>query len=130
MSDAISSKDAPAAIGPYSQAVRSGGLLFISGQIPLDPTTGQLVSGDIAAQTDRVIRNLRAILLAAGCDFPDVLRTTIYVTDLAHFEAINAVYGRAFTPPFPARATVQVAGLPRGAQIEIDAVAALPPTAR
>jgi 2-iminobutanoate/2-iminopropanoate deaminase len=126
MKDPISTKDAPAAIGPYSQAVRWGGLLFVSGQIPLDPSTGQLVGGDIAAQTERVMQNLRAILAAADCDFPDVLRTTIYVTDMAHFEAINAVYGRAFTPPFPARATVQVAGLPRGAQVEIDAVAALP----
>jgi 2-iminobutanoate/2-iminopropanoate deaminase len=127
MKDAISTKDAPAAIGPYSQAVRAAGLLFVSGQIPLDPTTGQLVAGDISAQTERVMQNLRAVLAAAGCDFRHVLRTTVYVTDLSHFEAVNAVYGRAFAPPFPARATVQVAALPRGAQVEIDAVASIPP---
>jgi 2-iminobutanoate/2-iminopropanoate deaminase len=126
MKDAISTKDAPAAIGPYSQAVRAAGLLFVSGQIPLDPSTGQLVAGDVSAQTERVIENLRAVLAAAGCDFRHVLRTTVYVTDLAHFEAVNTVYGRAFTPPFPARATIQVAGLPRGAQVEIDAVASIP----
>jgi 2-iminobutanoate/2-iminopropanoate deaminase len=126
MKEAISTKDAPAAIGPYSQAIRAAGLLFVSGQIPLDPATGQLVVGDVYAQTERVMENLRAVLAAAGCDFRHVLRTTVYVTDLAHFEAVNTVYARAFTPPFPARATVQVAALPRGAQVEIDAVASLP----
>jgi 2-iminobutanoate/2-iminopropanoate deaminase len=125
MKDAISTKDAPGAIGPYSQAVRAAGLLFVSGQIPLDPATGQLVVGDVSAQTERVMQNLRAVLAAAGCDFRHVLRTTVYVTDLGHFEAVNIVYGRAFTPPFPARATVQVAALPRGAEVEIDAVACI-----
>jgi 2-iminobutanoate/2-iminopropanoate deaminase len=121
--DPITTKDAPAAVGPYSQAVRAGQLVFLSGQIPLDPATGQLVTGDIAAQTERVLENLRAVLAAAGCTFGDVVRTTIYLVDLAHFAAVNEVYGRALSPPYPARATVQVAALPRGAQVEIDAIA-------
>jgi reactive intermediate/imine deaminase len=122
----ISSKDAPGAIGPYSQAVQAGGLVFLSGQIPLDPATGQMVSGDIAEQTERVIQNLRAVLAAAGCSAKDVLRTTIYLVDLAHFAAVNEVYWRHFQEPYPARATVQVAALPRGAAIEIDAIAIVP----
>jgi 2-iminobutanoate/2-iminopropanoate deaminase len=123
MKDAIATHDAPAAIGPYSQAVRAGDLLFLSGQIPLDPATGQIVAGDVVAQTDRVMHNLRAILEAAGCALADVVRTTIYLVDLAQFAAVNEAYGRFFEPPYPARATVQVAALPRGAQVEIDAVA-------
>lgn len=123
MTDAIATKSAPAAIGPYSQAVRAGDLVFISGQIPLDPATGQLVSGEIAAQTERVMRNLGAVLAAAGCAFADVAKTTIYLVDLAHFTTVNEVYGRFFEAPYPARSTVQVAALPRGAQVEIDAMA-------
>lgn len=123
MKQAISTKDAPGAIGPYSQAVRCGDLLFLSGQIPLDPATGQLVTGDIAAQTRRVMENLRAVLAAAGCTFADVVRTTIYLADMAHFAAVNEAYGACFEPPYPARATVQVAALPRGAQVEIDVIA-------
>jgi 2-iminobutanoate/2-iminopropanoate deaminase len=123
MKDAIATHDAPAAIGPYSQAIVAGDLLFLSGQIPLDPATGQIVPGDVVAQTDRVMRNLRAILEAAGCSLADVVRTTIYLLDLAQFAAVNESYGRFFEPPYPARATVQVAALPRGAQVEIDAVA-------
>ncbi len=123
MKQAISSPDAPAAIGPYSQAIRAGSLVLLSGQIPLDPATGQLVAGDIAAQTARVMENLKAVLAAAGCSLADVVRTTIYLTDLGHFAAVNEAYGRFFAPPFPARATVQVAALPKGAQVEIDAVA-------
>ncbi len=115
--------DAPAAIGPYSQAIRAGDLLFVSGQIPLDPATGQIVSGEVAAQTERVILNLRAILEAAGSSFADVVKTTVYLTDLAQFADVNEVYARFFEPPFPARATVQVAALPRGAQVEIDVIA-------
>jgi len=126
MKQPIASLDAPAAIGPYSQAVRAASLVFLSGQIPLDPATGQLVSGDITAQTVRVMENLRAVLTAAGCSFTDVVRTTIYLTDLSHFGAVNEAYGRFFEAPFPARATVQVAALPRGAQVEIDAVAVVP----
>jgi 2-iminobutanoate/2-iminopropanoate deaminase len=121
--EAIATKDAPGAIGPYSQGVRAGELLFLSGQIPLDPATGQLVAGDIAAQTRRVMDNLKAVLAAGGCSFRDVVRTTIYLVDLGHFAAVNEAYGAYFEAPFPARATVQVAALPRGAQVEIDAVA-------
>lgn len=123
MNRAISTKEAPAAIGPYSQAVRVDALVFLSGQIPLDPQSGQMIEGDIAAQTERVMKNLEAVLAAAGCAWKDVVRTTIYLTDLAHFAKVNEVYGRFLSPPFPARATVQVAALPRGAHVEIDAVA-------
>jgi 2-iminobutanoate/2-iminopropanoate deaminase len=126
MKDAIATPSAPAAIGPYSQAVRAGDLLFLSGQIPLDPATGHIVAGDVVAQTQRVMLNLRAILEAAGCGFADVVRTTIYLVDLARFAEVNDAYGRFFEPPYPARATVQVAALPRDAQVEIDAVARAP----
>lgn len=122
----MASKSAPAAIGPYSQAIRAGALVFLSGQIPLDPSTGALVDGDIAAQTTRVMENLRAVLAAAGCTFHDVVRTTIYLVDLGHFAAVNEAYARFFEAPFPARATVQVAALPRGALVEIDAIASVP----
>ncbi len=120
----IATPDAPAAIGPYSQAIRSGGLVFLSGQIPLDPATGQLVPGDVVAQAERVLQNLGAILAAAGLGFGHVVRTTIFLADLAHFAAVNDVYARHFATPFPARVTVQVAALPRGALVEIDAIAA------
>jgi len=121
--DAIATKDAPSAIGPYSQAVRAGETVFLSGQIPLDPATGLLVEGDITAQTKRVMENLRAVLTAAGCGFADVVRTTIYLVDLGHFGKVNEAYGLCFEAPFPARATVQVSALPKGAQVEIDMVA-------
>ena len=124
MAQPIATADAPAAIGPYSQAVRAGGLVFVSGQIPLDPTTGQLVAGDVSAQADRVMKNLAAILAAAGLGFGDVVRTTIYLADMGHFAAVNEVYARFFHAPYPARVTVQVAALPRAALVEIDAVAA------
>lgn len=114
---------APAAIGPYSQAVQAGGFLFVSGQIPLDPATGELVGGGIAAQTQRALESLRAILEAGGSGLDRVVKTTLYVTDLGAFAEINAVYGRFFGTEPPARATVQVAALPRGAGIEIEAVA-------
>lgn len=123
---AISSADAPAAIGPYSQAVRSGDLVFLSGQIPLDPKTGELVKGSIELETTRVLDNLHAVLAAAGCTFADVVRTTIYLTDLGDFVKVNETYGTRFSGVFPARATVQVAALPRGARVEIDAVARVP----
>jgi 2-iminobutanoate/2-iminopropanoate deaminase len=123
---AVTAHDAPAPVGPYSQAVAHGGLLFVSGQIPLDPHTGALVDGDIEAQTQRVISNLRAILEAAGTSLSRVVRTTVYVTDLAHFGRVNEVYARFFSgDPAPARATLQVAALPLGAAVEIDAIAAL-----
>jgi|SRR5580700_8449891 reactive intermediate/imine deaminase len=123
MKEAIATKNAPAAIGPYSQAVRAGQLVFLSGQVPLDPATGQLAEGDIAAQTRRAMDNLGAVLAAAGCSFGDVVRTTIYLVDLGNFAAVNAAYATYFAPPYPARATVQVSALPRGAAIEIDMIA-------
>ena len=119
----VSTKNAPAAIGPYTQAVRAGGFVFLSGQIPLDPVSGQIVDGDIAAQTDRVMKNLGAVLEAAGCSFDDVVRTTIFLANLADFQVVNETYGRYFKGTPPARATVQVAALPRGSKVEIDAIA-------
>ena len=122
----ISTASAPAAIGPYSQAVRSGDLLFLSGQIPLDPGTKEFVPGGIEAQTERVILNLKAILEAAGGSLASVVKTTCFLTNLGDFQAFNTVYGKHFThSPAPARATVQVAALPRGALVEIEAVARL-----
>lgn len=123
---AISTASAPAAIGPYSQAIATGSFVFLSGQIPLDPATGQLVQGDIARETEQVMTNLRAVLQEAGCDFRHVVRTTIYLTNLADFQAVNEAYGRYFSEQKPARATVQVVALPRGARVEIDAIAMLP----
>lgn len=120
---AIASPHAPAAIGPYSQAIEAGGFVFCSGQIPLDPTTGALVEGDIAAQTERVMKNLAAVLEAAGVTFASVVRTTIYLVDMADFAAVNAAYAKWFGKVPPARATVQVAALPKNARVEIDAVA-------
>jgi len=114
---------APAAIGPYSQAVRAAGLIFCSGQVALDPATVQLIEGDVAAQTERVMNNLRAVLEAAGAGLATVVKTTIYLADLGDFAAVNRVYGGYFTTAPPARATIQVAGLPLGARVEIDAVA-------
>jgi 2-iminobutanoate/2-iminopropanoate deaminase len=120
----VHSESAPAPVGPYSQAIAHAGLVFASGQIPLDPRTGKLVSGEIEAQTEQVIANLCAVLDAAGSSLAHVVKTTVYVTDLALFARINSVYARHFTGPVPpARATVQVAALPLGAAIEIDAIA-------
>jgi len=120
----VHSENAPAPVGPYSQAIAHAGLVFASGQIPLDPRTGKLVPGEIEAQTEQVIANLAAVLAAAGSSLARVVKTTVYVTDLALFARINAVYGRHFTGRVPpARATVQVAALPLGAAIEIDAIA-------
>ena len=123
----LSSPDAPKAIGPYSQAVRAGQLLFASGQIPLDPASGSIVEGDVTAQTRRVMENLRAVLKAGGLSLADVVRTTIYLVDLNDFTKVNDAYGSYFEEPYPARATVQVARLPRDARVEIDAIAAYPP---
>ena len=120
----ISTDKAPAAIGPYSQAVRRGSFVFLSGQIPLDPATGQLVEGDISAQARRVFDNLRAVCTAAGGSFDDVVRIGIYLTDLGDFAAVNAVMAENFQAPFPARSTIEVSGLPRGAHVEVDAILA------
>jgi 2-iminobutanoate/2-iminopropanoate deaminase len=119
----ILTEDAPAPIGPYSQAVRSGGFVFCSGQIPLDPATGQPVSGDITAQAERSLENLAAVLRAAGCELRDVVKTTIFLADMADFPAVNAVYERYFGTTKPARSTVAVSGLPRGVRLEIEAIA-------
>ena len=120
---AISTPHAPAAIGPYSQAIRSGDLVFLSGQVPIDPATGELVVGDIAVQTERVLDNLAAVLGAAGCTFADVVKTTIYLVDLGDFQMVNQTYAKRFAAAPPARATVQVSALPKGARVEIDAIA-------
>ena len=125
MREAVSTQAAPAAIGPYSQAIRAGSLLFVSGQIPLDPQTNTLVEGDIAMQTHRVFRNLAGILEAAGTSFDRVVRTTVYLADMNDFAAMNDVYGTYFTSPAPARATIQAARLPRDARVEIDVIAQL-----
>lgn len=121
--DAVFTDDAPAPIGPYSQAVRAGGEIFCSGQIPIDPKTGELVAGDVTAQAERAIENLGAVLRAAGCTFNNVVKTTIFLIDMNDFTAVNAVYERFFGASKPARSTVAVAGLPRGARIEIDCIA-------
>jgi 2-iminobutanoate/2-iminopropanoate deaminase len=120
---AVSTEAAPKAIGPYSQAVRAGELLFVSGQIPLDPATGVLVDGDIATQTHRVFANLKAILEAGGASLDRVVRTTVYLADMDDFVAMNEVYATYFSAPAPARATVQAARLPKDARIEIDVIA-------
>jgi 2-iminobutanoate/2-iminopropanoate deaminase len=127
MRDAISTEAAPRAIGPYSQAVRAGSLVFVSGQIPLDPATGAMIDGDIAAQTHRVFANLRAILEAAGTSLDHVVRATVYLADMNDFAVVNEVYGSYFSSPAPARATVQAARLPRDARVEIDVIASLIP---
>jgi len=125
MSDAILTANAPAPIGPYSQAVRAGGFVFLSGQIPLDPATGSIVGTTTVEQTRQVLSNLRAVLAAAGLEPGHVVRTTIYLVDLADFAAVNELYAAFFagSSTFPARSTVQVAALPRGSRVEIDAIA-------
>jgi 2-iminobutanoate/2-iminopropanoate deaminase len=123
--EAVSTPLAPAAIGPYSQAIRAGALVFVSGQIPIDPATGTLVDGDIGAQTHRVFQNIAAILAAAGASLDDVVRTTVYLADMNDFGAMNGVYATYFSAPAPARATVQAARLPKDARIEIDVIASV-----
>jgi 2-iminobutanoate/2-iminopropanoate deaminase len=123
---AISTAAAPAVIGPYSQAIRVGHLLFLSGQVALDPETGALISGGVAAQTDRILLNLDAVLRAAGSSLAAVAKTTVYLVDLEDFSAMNEVYAAHFPEAPPARATIQVSRLPRDARVEIDAIAVLP----
>ena len=119
----VHTDNAPAAIGPYSQAVVANGFLFTAGQIALDPSTGQVVEGDVVAQTERVLRNLEAILSQAGARWTDVVKTTVFLQDMADFPRVNEIYARVFGEARPARSTVQVAGLPRGVLVEIEAIA-------
>lgn len=121
----ITTPSAPGAIGPYSQAVRSGGWVFLSGQIPLDPATGEVVAGDTEASTRQVFRNLEAVCKAAGGSLEDVVRVGIYLADLNDFAVVNAVMAEVFSAPYPARSTIEVAGLPKGARVEVDAIMAL-----
>jgi 2-iminobutanoate/2-iminopropanoate deaminase len=123
MKRAIATDAAPKAIGPYSQAVAYGQFLFCAGQIPLDPKTGEIVSADVAAQTERVCENIKAVLSVNNMTLADVVKTTVFLTSMDDFAAMNAVYARYFSEPFPARSTVAVAGLPRGAKVEIEATA-------
>lgn len=120
---AVSSPNAPTAIGPYSSALRVGTLLFVSGQVPVDPTTGAMVDGDIATQARRVLENLRALVEASGLSMAQVVRTTVFLADMNDFAAMNEVYKSFFSEPYPARSTVQAARLPRDSRIEIDAIA-------
>ena len=124
--EAVSTSQAPAAIGPYSQAVRSGDLLFLSGQVGFDPTTGNVVEGGVEAQTERVLENIHAVLSAAGLGFADVVKTTVFLKSMGDFAAMNAIYGRSFAPEGvvpPARSTVEVARLPKDALVEIEVIA-------
>ncbi|MBK7707358.1 MAG: RidA family protein [Acidobacteria bacterium] len=123
MKEIVSTENAPGAIGPYSQAVKTGGFVFCSGQIPIDPATGEFVSSDVAEQTDQVLKNLSAVLEAAGSSLNDVVKTTVFLADMGDFGAMNEVYGKYFSDNKPARATVQAARLPRDARVEIECVA-------
>ena len=119
----VKTQHAPAAIGPYSQAIKAGGMVYAAGQIPLDPASGQMISGDIQAQTERVLENLRAVLTAAGSSLEAVVKTTVFLKSMGDFAAMNEVYSRSFTGTPPARSTVAVADLPRGALVEIECIA-------
>lgn len=123
MKKIISTNEAPAAVGPYSQAVRAGSLVFCAGQIPLDPKTAQIVAGDIGEQTRRVLDNITAVLKADGLTFEHIVKTTIFLTDLGDFQTVNEIYGSYFKQEPPARSTVQVSALPKGARVEIEAIA-------
>lgn len=123
MKKIISSADAPKAVGPYSQAIEKNGILFLSGQIPLDPLSGQIVGNTVEQQTQQVLKNMNAVLNAAGCSLDDVVKTTVFLTNIDDFSTVNAVYGRYFTTEFPARSAVAVKALPKGAMVEIEAIA-------
>lgn len=123
--NAIQTKDAPTAIGPYSQAIKAGNLLFCSGQIPINPKSGEMVLTSIEEETKQVLNNLLAVVRAAGGKTENIVKTTVYITDMSQFGKINEIYGSYFVAPFPARATVQVAALPKGVHVEIDAIAVL-----
>lgn len=120
---AVSTSSAPSAVGPYSQAIATDDLVFCSGQVGLDPATGELVSGGVEAETERALKNLAAVLDAGGCSLGDVVKTTCFLADIADFASFNAIYGRFFPDPPPARSTFQVAALPKGARVEVEAVA-------
>ena len=123
MNEVVATENAPAAIGPYSQAIKANGMVFCSGQIPIDPATGQFVSDDVAGQTEQVFKNLEAVLKAAGSGLEKVVKTTVFLADMNDFAAMNDVYGRFFTENKPARATVQAARLPRDARVEVECIA-------
>jgi len=123
MREIISTKDAPQAIGPYSQGIKANGLVFVSGQIPIDPTTQQVITGNVGAQTDRVLRNLSEILEAAGSGLGKVVRTTVFLKNMSEFAAMNEVYGKYFSTAPPARSTIEVARLPKDVLVEIDVIA-------
>ena len=123
MKEIISTENAPGAIGPYSQAIKTGGMIFCSGQIPIDPVTGEFVSNDVGEQTEQVLKNLNAVLKAGGSGLEQVVKTTVFLADMSDFAAMNEVYGRYFTENKPARATVQAARLPRDARVEIECIA-------
>jgi 2-iminobutanoate/2-iminopropanoate deaminase len=123
MKKIISTNEAPAAVGPYSQAVRAGGMVFCAGQIPLDPKSGQIVAGDISVQTRRVMDNITAVLKADGLTFENIVKTTIFLVDLNDFQTVNEIYGSYFKQAPPARSTVQVSALPKGARVEIEVIA-------
>lgn len=125
MNEVVSTENAPGAIGPYSQAIKTNGMVFCSGQIPIDPSTGQFVSDDIAEQTEQVFKNLEAVLKAAGAGFENVVKTTVFLADMNDFVAMNEVYARFFVENKPARATVQAARLPRDAKVEIECIAVI-----
>lgn len=118
----VNTDKAPAAIGPYSQAVSAGGMLYVSGQIPLDPASGEIVEGGVAGQTKQVLENLKAVVEAGGGDMSKVVKVTIYITDMGQFSVVNEIYGSYFSEPFPARACVQVSALPKGVEVEMDAI--------
>ena len=123
MKKVIATSEAPKAVGPYSQAVAVGNFLFCAGQIPLDPATGELIEGDVAAQADRVLQNVAGVLRANGMTFANVVKSTVFMVDLGKFADMNAVYSKYFSEPFPARSTIQVAALPKGSQVEIEVIA-------
>lgn len=123
MREIVSTDKAPGAIGPYSQAIKTGGMLFCSGQIPIDPVTGEFVSNDVSEQTEQVLKNLSAVLEAGGSSLANVVKTTVFLADMSDFAAMNEVYGKYFGDSMPARATVQAARLPRDAKVEIDCIA-------
>lgn len=118
----VTTEKAPAAIGPYSQAVSAGGMLYVSGQIPLDPASGEIAEGGVAGQTKQVLENLKAVVSAGGGDMSRVVKVTIYITDMGQFSVVNEIYGSYFSEPFPARACVQVSALPKGVEVEMDAI--------